>query len=153
VKAEDQFHVGIVVDDLDATLAQLSELFGYEWCGEIALPTPVVLPSGDIVVDQRFRYSRNEPRLEVIQSIPGTLWEPAAGSGIHHVGYWSDDVARDSAELDRSGAPREAAGVRPEGTPFWAYHRGASGPRIELVSTELQGPLGQYWATGTAPSN
>jgi hypothetical protein len=152
VRAEDQFHIGIVVDDLDATLGELSELFGYEWCEEIALPTPVTLPSGDTVVDQRFTYSVNAPRLEVIQAIPGTLWMPAAGSGIHHVGYWSDDIARDSAALERHGVDREAAGVRPDGTLFWAYHRGASGPRIELVSTELQGPLEQYWAAGKMPS-
>ena len=42
-------------------------------------------------------YSRNAPRVEVIQSVPGTLWVPAVGSGIHHIGYWSDDIARDAA--------------------------------------------------------
>lgn len=152
MRAEDQFHVGIVVDDLEATLAQLSELFGYEWCDEIAVPTPVTLPTGDVVVDQRFRYSRNEPRLEVIQSIPGTPWEPAAGSGVHHLGYWSEDLARDSAELERRGLAREAAGTRPDGGVFWAYHRSASGPRIELLSTELRAPLEQYWTAGTAPA-
>jgi Glyoxalase/Bleomycin resistance protein/Dioxygenase superfamily len=152
VRAEDQFHVGIVVDDLDTTLDQLAELFGYEWCDEIAVQTPVMLPTGETVLDQRFRYSRNEPRLEVIQSIPGTLWVPAAGSGVHHLGYWSDDVVRDSAELERHGIAREAAGILPGGSPHWAYHRAPDGPRIELVSTDLQGPLGQYWGTGKMPT-
>jgi Glyoxalase/Bleomycin resistance protein/Dioxygenase superfamily len=147
MKAEDQFHVGIVVDDLEATLDQLADLFGYEWCDEIAVQTPVMLPTGETVLDQRFRYSRNEPRLEVIQSIPGTLWVPAAGSGVHHLGYWSDDVVRDSAELERHGIAREAAGILPDGSPHWAYHRAPDGPRIELVSTDLQGPLGQYWGS------
>ena len=148
MKAGDQFHVGIVVDDLDAALAQLSDLFGYEWCDEIAVPTPVAFPTGDTVVDFRFTYSRHAPRLEIIQTIPGTLWVPVAGSGIHHLGYWSDDVGRDAAELERHGLAREAAGTRPDGAVHWAYHRAASGPRIELVSTELQPMLGQYWATG-----
>jgi len=152
MRASDQFHVGIVVDDLDTTLAELSELFGYEWCDEIAVQTPVRLPTGDTVLDQRFRYSKNEPRLEVIESIPGTLWVPAAGSGVHHLGYWSDDVARDSAELERRGIGREAAGILPDGGAHWAYHRGPDGPRIELVSTDLQGPLGHYWATGAMPT-
>lgn len=146
MKAEDQFHVGIVVDDFEATLAHLSELFGYLWCDEMALPTPVTLPTGDAVLDLRFTYSRNAPRLEIVQSIAGTLWVPAVGSGIHHVGFWSDDVARDSADLEQRGVVREAAGTRPDGTPFWAYHRSASGPRIELVSREVQPALEQYWA-------
>jgi hypothetical protein len=30
VRAEDQFHVGIVVEDFEGTLARLSSLFGYE---------------------------------------------------------------------------------------------------------------------------
>ena len=152
MRAEDQFHVGIVVDDLDTTLDQLADLFGYEWCDEIAVETPVALPTGDTVLHQRFRYSRNEPRLEVIESIPGTLWVPAAGSGVHHLGYWSEDVARDSAELERRGIAREAAGILPDGSAHWAYHRAAGGPRIELVSADLKAPLGQYWSTGAMPT-
>ncbi len=152
MRADDQFHAGIVVDDLDTTLAQLSDLFGYEWCEEIAVPTLVALPTGEAVVDFRFTYSMNAPRLEIIQTIPGTLWVPAAGSGIHHLGYWSDDVADDSAALDRRGLAREAAGTRPDGAVPWAYHRGASGPRIELVSTEMRPALQHYWKTGKIPS-
>ncbi|HET6954724.1 MAG TPA: VOC family protein, partial [Acidimicrobiales bacterium] len=98
--AEDQFHVGIVVDDLDATLAQLSDLFGYAWCEQIAAPTSVSLPDGDAVLDFRITYSMNTPRLEIIQAMPGTLWVPAAGSGIHHIGYWSNDVARAAGAAD-----------------------------------------------------
>ena len=30
MRAADQFHAGIVVDDLEASLADLAELFGYE---------------------------------------------------------------------------------------------------------------------------
>jgi hypothetical protein len=152
MKAEDQFHVGIVVDDLEGTLAQLSDLFGYQWCEQIAAPTPVALPAGDTVVDFRFAYSMNAPRLEIIQSIPGTLWTPVAGSGLHHVGYWSDDVAGDAAALEARGIPREAAGTRPDGTVSWAYHRAESGPRIELVTSDLRPLLEQYWATGKTPS-
>ena len=53
MKASDQFHLGIVVDDLEGTLAQLTELFGYEWAPEIGGPTPVVLPSGPATPELR----------------------------------------------------------------------------------------------------
>jgi hypothetical protein len=153
MRAEDQFHVGIVVDDLEATVTQLADLFGYEWCDEMVAPTPVALATGDAIVEFRFRYSRNAPRLEIIQSMPGTLWTPVAGSGIHHVGYWSDDVVRDSAALDAQGIPREAAGTRPDGALSWVYHRATSGPRIELVTTDLRVVLEQYFATGKIPGD
>ena len=141
MRAEDQFHVGIVVDDLDGALAQLGELFGYEWCAPFEGQVPVTLPPDTTEIRLRFVYSRTEPRVEVIQSIPGTLWVPAAGSGIHHLGYWSDDVARDGAELARHGFVAEASGGQ------WAYHRSPSGPRIELVDRRLQPGLEQMWAT------
>jgi hypothetical protein len=146
VRPEHQFHVGIVVDDLDAALAQLTDLFGYRWCDEIAVPTDVALPTGGRVVDFRFAYSMDAPRLEIIQSIPGTLWTPVADSGVHHLGYWCDDVDGASAALERSGLAREAAGVQPDGSATWAYHRAASGPRIELVSASLRPLMERWWA-------
>jgi hypothetical protein len=149
MNASDQFHVGIVADDFETTLDNLSEMFGYVWCSEIGGPQPVTLPGGQQTIDLRFVYSKSEPRLEIIRSAPGTLWTPAAGSGVHHLGYWSDDPAADSARLEGKGYPREAAGIRPDGTVYWAYHRGPSGPRIELVSRDIQPGLEQYWAGDT----
>ncbi len=148
MRPDDQFHVGIVVNDFEAALAELTRIFGYTWCPEMALPQEVQLPTGRIVADLRFTYSASTPRVEVIQSVPGTPWVTAPGSGIHHLGYWSDDVPADSAALDRSGYRMEAAGTRPDGSPYWAYHRAPYGPRIEIVSRDLQGGLQQYWDTG-----
>lgn len=145
MRAEDQFHTGIVVDDLDAMVAGLSELFGYEWCDEIAVPTPVDLPQGQITLTLRFRYSRSVPRLEVIESVPGTLWTAVDGSGIHHLGYWSDDVPSDCDRLTARGLALEATGRRPDGTAYWAYLRGQGGPRVELVSRDLETMLQQLW--------
>jgi hypothetical protein len=151
VKGADQFHVGVVVDDLDAALGDLSGLFGYHWCPALAVQTPVVLPTGDLLLDLRFTYSVTTPRMEVIQSVPGTLWVPAAGSGVHHVGYWSDDVEADGRALVARGYAEEARGVHPDGTAVWTYHRSANGPRVELVSREIQAGLEGYWAS-PAPS-
>jgi len=149
VRAEDQFHIGIVVEDLESTLEQLTELFGYEWCDVMGGgPTSVTGPAGEVLVDLRFAYSRTCPRLEVIRAVPGTLWEPS-DSGVHHVGYWSDDVAADSAELVRLGWATEAVGKRPDGTPYWSFHRSPTGPRIELVSRAVQAGMEQYWAGGS----
>ena len=96
MRGADQFHIGVIVDDLDAALMELTEMFGYEWCPPLAVQTPVVLADGEMMLDLRFTYSVTTPRVEVVQAIPGTLWVPAIGSGIHHAGYWSDDLTADS---------------------------------------------------------
>ena len=151
MRGEDQFHVGVVVDDLDAALEDMTELFGYRWCPTLAVETPVVQPTNEFLLDLRFTYSRTVPRVEMIQSVPGTLWTPAEGSGVHHVGYWSDDVEADGRRLVERGYAEEARGVGPGGAAVWTYHRSAAGPRIELVSREIQSGLEGYWAsTSTA---
>jgi hypothetical protein len=148
LRAADQFHAGIVVDDLDGTLAGLTTLFGHRWCERFSAPVQVRLPGGDAEIPLTFTYSMTEPRLEIIQSIPGTLWTPASGSGIHHLGFWSDDVPADSDRLSEQGYEWEAAGILPDGAPYWSYHRHPDGPRIELVSRQLQAGLQQYWDAG-----
>jgi len=51
LRAEDQFHVGVVVADFEAALAGLSSLFGYQWCDELGGPTQVRLPDGVLRLD------------------------------------------------------------------------------------------------------
>jgi hypothetical protein len=145
LRAEDQFHAGIVTDDVAATTAELSALLGYEWCDVIDMAVPVVLPSGPATVDMRLVYSRSTPRLEVIRSVAGTVWMPTAGSGIHHLGYWSDDVPADAEQLERGGAVREAAGVDGDGVARWTYHRVPNGPRVELMSRAMAPALEHLW--------
>src|SRR5215469_15872337 len=123
-------------------------MFGYEWSDELGGPIQVRLPNGPALLNLRCAYSRSSPRLEVIGRVPGTLWEPAAGSGIHHVGYWSDDVAADAAELERRGYLAEATREGQDGVPFFAFYRGPAGFRVELLSRGAQPALEQYWAAG-----
>jgi hypothetical protein len=46
VRAEHQFHIGVVVDDFEAALADLSSTFGHEWCEELGKPIQVWLSAG-----------------------------------------------------------------------------------------------------------
>lgn len=147
MRGSDHFHTGITTDRYEATLAELSSRFGYEWCSEIAMPTTVWLPDGDTQLPLCFRYSRTTPRLEIIRSLPGTPWDLVPGSGIHHLGYWSDDVTGDCAELQRDGYALEATGRNEDGEPQWAYLHQPGAPRVELVSRALQAGMEQYWAS------
>ncbi|NUU20341.1 MAG: VOC family protein [Streptomycetaceae bacterium] len=149
---EDQFHVGIVTDDLQATMDRLSSLFGYEWTEPMGGPTEVALPTGGAVLDFLCAYSTSAPRLEVVRHLPGTMWEPAPGSGIHHLGYWSDDVAADTAELERGGYVVEATRQGPDGKPFFAFLRGERGFRVELVTRAAEPSLARAWTAASGNS-
>ncbi|WP_063039503.1 VOC family protein [Nocardia pseudovaccinii] len=147
MRAEDQFHIGIVAADFEATMATLSEVLGYEWGPEIGGPVSVDLPdTRAAVLEMRCRYSTTVPRLEIVRSIAGTLWEPAGPAGLHHVGYWSDDVAADAAELVRHGYVTEATRPGADGQLFFAFLRGADGFRVELVDRAVESSLAQCWA-------
>lgn len=146
MRAADCYHVGIVVEDLDAALDELGRLFGHEWGPEVDVEQPVQLPDGDRTIRFRFRYSRTEPRIEVIQAQPGSPWVPVPGAAGHHLGFWSDDVDADGAELEAGGYAFEAAGADEDGMRRWAYHGHLSGLRIELVSRTMEPLLSSLWS-------
>jgi catechol 2,3-dioxygenase-like lactoylglutathione lyase family enzyme len=159
--AADLYHVGIVSDDPAATMAWLSEVLGCAWGEPMGGLITVGLPGGDAAMEMRTWYSTTMPRLEVVQSHPGTVWS-RADSGLHHFGYWVDDVPATIAALQARGYAFEAAGKRPDGIPYWAYlhapaeHVRAGGsagarpaaPRLEIVSRQLQPMMERYFATG-----
>ena len=85
--------------------------------------------------------------VELVGTIPDTLWQPT-NAGVHHLGYWSDEVDRDVATLVANGVQLEARSLLPDGSSLWAYCRAASGPRIEFVSRVLEPVMSEWWATG-----
>jgi hypothetical protein len=138
MKAEDQYHVGIVVDDFDAALEALTRTAGYRWGQILAADTNVRTPDGESIVAIRAVYSVTTPRVEVIQAVPGTAWTPS-NSGAHHIGYWSSDIAADLAHLASQGYVEESAGLGPDGVSvIWAYLRGPLGLRVELIDQALE---------------
>ena len=132
MRASDQYHAGIVVDDFDTTLADLSALFGYEFASPLALSTPVRLSEDDRTVertiDLRFTYSVTVPRVEVIEDDSRHAVDASGRMGIHHLGYWSDDLAADSSLLEERGYSLEAAGRSGRRCRHLGVHRGAVGP-------------------------
>ena len=150
MRPEDLFHTGIVVDDLDATRDWLTAVAGYRWCDEYAGDQVVETPAGELTVPIRLAYSMSEPRLELVASVPGTVWVPA-DSGVHHLGYWSDDVDGDVATLVASGLEVEVRATMPDGSGRFVYCRGPAGPRIELVSRKLAPVMTAWFATGHLP--
>jgi catechol 2,3-dioxygenase-like lactoylglutathione lyase family enzyme len=149
MKPENLYHTGIVVDDLDATLDRLTKVAGYGWTDIVEVEQVAQTPEGEVTIPMRMVYSRNTPRVEILQTVRGTIWVPA-DSGVHHLGYWSDDVESDLATLEANGMRYEVKSYNPDGsgTLLWAYCKDPAGPRIELVSLAMK-PFIEYWWSTT----
>jgi catechol 2,3-dioxygenase-like lactoylglutathione lyase family enzyme len=131
------YHVGIIVDDLEEAKDSMTAIGGYRWTRDRGAPFAVWTPEGETVVPFRFVYSIDFPHVELMQAQEHPFFRPdlAASPGIHHVGYWVDDIKSASAEFVAEGLPVLACGsqdgVRPS---LFSYHKGANGFRIELVN-------------------
>ena len=148
MKAEYLYHTGVVVDDLEATMERLAKVAGYTWTDVVTVDQEAVTSDGDETIPMKMVYSGAEPRLELLQTVPGTMWTPA-DSGVHHLGYWSDDVESDLATLESNGMALEVKSYNPDGsgTLLWAYAKGSTGPRIELVSRNMEPFIAYWWET------
>jgi lactoylglutathione lyase len=153
VKAENLYHTGIVVDDLDATMDWFTRTAGYTWTEVVTVDQQAVTPEGEVTISMRMVYSGADPRLELLQTVADTVWTPA-DSGVHHIGYWSDDVESDLATLESNGVSLEVKSYNPDGsgTLLWAYAKGPTGPRIELVSRSMEPFIAYWWSTANGDS-
>lgn len=148
MQPQDQYHIGIVVDDLDAAKDWYSEMAGYHWCEEMKIENVFVTSNGEAKVPLRFTYSRQDPHVELVESIPGTTFT-SAWPHLHHVGYWSSDIEADVAALQAAGAELEGKGYWPDGRgPIWAYVIPPMGCRMELVDSAAKASMERWWATG-----
>jgi lactoylglutathione lyase len=117
----------------------------------LRISTTRATPDGKLAVPMKVVFSGADPRLEFIQAVPGTVWTPA-DSGVHHLGYWSDDVETDLKALEASGMVAEVTSYNPDGsgTMLWAYAKGSTGPRIEMVSRAIEPGIAYWWSTTDA---
>ena len=115
MKAENLYHTGIVVDDIEATMDWFTKVAGYTWTDVVTVDQDAVTPDGEVTIPMKMVYSGAEPRLELLQTVPGTVWTPA-DSGVHHLGYWSDDVESDLATLESNGMAFEVKSYNPDGS-------------------------------------
>jgi hypothetical protein len=138
--AADLYHTGIVVPDLEASMAQFGAVAGYRWTAIQAADLTIRFANGERVLPLRYAYSLDAPHLELVQEIPGTPWTAAAS----HLGYFCDDVTATSKLLADLGFAVESCAVV-DGTPaLFAYHLDPSGVRIEIVDRALIPDFAEY---------
>ncbi len=134
------YHVGIVVTDLESARDRLGQLLGITW-GPVMHLDDVSYRDGfgtDLMLPTTMCYSTGDPCIELIEEQPGTVWIRNEHSNLHHLGFWSEDLAGDSALLATAGCPLQLCGriMRPllcpsptTATRLWAFASSWSMPR------------------------
>ncbi|OBF11297.1 VOC family protein [Mycobacterium sp. ACS4331] len=133
---DDLYHVGLIVDDVEAAAARLTAAAGYEWTQPVQATLSVTADGNEMDVPFSFVYSLQAPHLELVQAVPGSVWTAAPGQAAHHLGYWVDDLASAAAQLESSGFRLEARPTGDELSQF-AYYIDPVGVRIEIVDRGL----------------
>jgi catechol 2,3-dioxygenase-like lactoylglutathione lyase family enzyme len=138
LRPEDYYHTGIIVPDLDAAMARLTALAGYQWINPLGYTLPFRTATGTREMTSTFVYSLQAPHLELIKEVPGTPWTAAPDNAIHHLGYFTDNLAETAQALEDNGFTFEAtADTTPGELALFAYYVDASGTRIEIVDRAL----------------
>lgn len=131
----DVYHVGAVVEDLDAAMRSLGATLALTWAPVQERTQAVRTAAGEVLSDDiRFTYSaEGTPHLELIESATRRVWQPGPSGQLHHVGVFAADMAAASRELAASGGRLELGGGRREQPAGFAYHLVEGGLRVELV--------------------
>jgi hypothetical protein len=137
--AADLWHTGIVVDDLEAAKAELGLELGVNW-RDGGAAVRLSTDDGTMTVQTAYALSLEGPHhVELVQSIPGTVWTSIAPGHAHHLGYWVDDIVAISAALIARGAVRLASvAMTDDAPPMCAYLRATTGLHVEIVDRRLR---------------
>lgn len=120
------FHVGIVVPDIEAAMAEMAPALG------LTFNQPHVSVYGGETITVAYA-KEGPPYYELVQGSDGGRWNTSSGPVMDHVGYFSNDLDADVATLEAAGMPVDIDG-RSYGS-FFTYHRSAaSGMRVELIA-------------------
>ncbi|MFE5700362.1 VOC family protein [Rhodococcus koreensis] len=127
---EDLFHVGVVVEDLSEGMAEFGESLGLTWRRPFFPVADVKTPQGRQTMQVGAVYTEHGPvYYELLQRYDSGLWQTC---GLHHLGYWSDDVAGDTERLVKRGYVLEGMMMRDDAvTGAYLLLNGSS--RVELI--------------------
>src|SRR6478609_4854849 len=118
------WHIGIAVPDLEKGKKELGEVFGLRWRPARVRKLTLADAAG----------RPDEVECHVVFSLGGPLDMPEGG-GVHHIGYWVDDLAAEAKRLGALGYPGYAtAGTTP------LLNRGPAGTLIELCDLHSDRP-------------
>lgn len=149
------YHTGIIVENLDKAMDTMGEALGLLWAPPRTSKVPLLCPEGVLDREVRFTYSLQGPHhIELLEQVnPAPYLSLTGGRRVHHLGYFTDDLATASADLEERGFRRELSGVDENGGVARAtfhYNEESPGMWIELVSHEIAAEIGDWIAEAAA---
>lgn len=149
------YHTGIIVDSLQTAMDTWGAALGLDWAPPKTSTVPLECPDGILDREIRFTYSLQGPHfVEILEQVnPAPYLSLTGGRRVHHLGYFTDDLAAASDDLAARGFRRELAGVGENGgIARAAFHHSPESPGmwIELVSHEIAEEIGGWIATAAA---
>lgn len=134
---ESIWHIGFAVPELEGGKKELGDVFGLRWRPTRVRKLTLVEVTGQSHdVEILVTFSLGGPfAVEVWQAVPGTPLDIPDSGGVHHIGYWVDDLDAEASRLDALGYPRFAtAGTTP------LLNRGPAGTLVELCDLHSDRP-------------
>lgn len=137
------YHVGLTVPELTAAMDSLGDVLGLAWRGvrEEELSALDQYDEVQIFTTRRTYSVGGPPAIEVLEQLPGTPFAAEPGSVVHHLGFWSEELAADSDRLTEQGWPRVGTSAAGGGrSTRFALHRSPLGLLIELNDCTFDRP-------------
>ena len=133
--ADVPFHIGIASPNVSALKDVLGPLLGLTW---VSLSRPAVVhhtPTGPMSPSSQVIWSQQgSPHIELVKSEPGSVYDPARGTHVHHFGYWTSDLSASLVDYQSRGWQIEATLLDEEGRPAaFAYLSRPGEVWVELV--------------------
>lgn len=140
IEYEGLFHIGIIVPDMSRGMADIARRFGCEFPDPRQANVTVRYRGVESQVPVKFAYSmQGPPYIELIESVPGTVWEAPSGSRIHHLGVFCNNLEEEIAKLEKEGFHYEAASLGPDKSLQGAqYINSETLVRLELIRGETR---------------
>lgn len=133
------YHIGLVVPDIDAAMDHLGRTLGLHWAKLQHTDMGVTIDGERVTREISFVYSTDGPPYLELISESGPPWAPH--EGLHHLGFWTDDLPTDLARMLADGYTMAARGRG------FAYLSSPTGTYVELVDTRSR-PAFDRWMAG-----
>ena len=146
------YHVGIVVEDLDAAIPHFAEAFQITFNAPSVMPCQIQNPDGSSYdSEMRVTYSKDgPPYIELMQGHESGFASLQQGEGLHHIGLWvPPETTLDNA--DRFRLLHTDVVVVAGGPLIHTDHTTLHGIRLELVN-EASRPGIEAWIQNGPPA-